>query len=265
VYQELAQGLDVRLLGQISSRLRRLGALDVDPRRGIPRSRFEIRPSKARYLESHELDRILGADQHVLGVERAVDEHETVGGLEAVGDLEGQPQRAFDGQRPPLVDHISQALPGEGLQHQEGAVARRAVAVVHDGHVGADPGDGARDRQLAPEAVDHLVIELDADGQELEGHLRSRLPVVGDVQIARWPRGKPPRHLIPRLDRLANPGIPLRAGTQKGSRGGPRSRDGLRALHHPRPPRRADGARRAERELPGNHVPDCVHRGVQPS
>ena len=38
------------------------------------------------------------ADQHVFGVESAVDEHAIVGGLEAVGDLEGQSQRALDGQ-----------------------------------------------------------------------------------------------------------------------------------------------------------------------
>jgi hypothetical protein len=181
--------LNVRLLGQPSSRLR-----------------------KARDLESHELDRVLRSDQHVLSVKRAVDQREIVGGLEAVGDLEGQAQRALDGQRPLLADHIGQALPVEGFQHQERPAGRRAVAIVHDGHVGADPGDGARDRQLVPEAADPIVIELDADGQELDGHRRSRLRVVRDVQIPRWPRGKPPRHLVPRLDRLADPGIPLGVG-----------------------------------------------------
>jgi hypothetical protein len=162
-----------------------------------------------------------------------VDKREIVGGLEAVGDLEGQAQRALDGQRPPLVDHISQTLPGEGLQHQEGAAARRAVAVMHDGHVGSDPADGARDRQLVPEAADLIVIKLDADGQELDGHRRSRLPVLRGVQIPRWPCGKPPRHLVPRLDRLADPGIPLGARTERGIRVGPGKRNRLCALHIP--------------------------------
>src|SRR4029453_9961975 len=66
------------------------------------------------------------------------------------------------------------------------------------------PGDGARDRQLVPETADPIVPERDAGGQELDGHLRSRLAVVRDVQIARWPRGKPPRYLIPSLDRLTD-------------------------------------------------------------
>jgi hypothetical protein len=78
VHQHKADGLDVRPLGQPSS--------------------IETRPAEARDLESRELDGVLRADQHVLGVESAVDEHEIVGGLEAVGDLEGQSQRALDRQ-----------------------------------------------------------------------------------------------------------------------------------------------------------------------
>src|SRR5678816_3262084 len=111
--------------------------------------------------------------------------------------------------------------------------ARRTAAVVHDGHVGSDPGDGARDRQLDPEAADPIVTERDAGGQELDGHLRSRLAVVRDVQIARWPPGKPPRYLIPSLDRLTDPGLPLGGGAGKGSEVSRRGRRRLRALHIP--------------------------------
>src|SRR6185503_4594556 len=93
----------------------------------------------------------------------------------------------------------------------------------------------------------------------------SRLPVLRDVQIPRRPRGKPPRHLVPRLDRLADPGIPLGVGTERGSRVGPGKRNRLRALHAPDllgvPTERAEPSGK----LPGNHVPDCVYRVVQPS
>jgi len=82
---------------------RRLLPFDVYPRRWVPRCRSEARPSEARDLESCELDGVLGPDQHVLGGEGTVNEHEMVGRLEAVGDLKGHSQRALDGQRPLLA------------------------------------------------------------------------------------------------------------------------------------------------------------------
>lgn len=122
---DFRRSLDCRRLGD----WRRRGGRGLASRNGLNhgchgrwgrRTVPGTRPSEARDLESHELDSVVGSDQHVLGGERAVDEDEIVSGLESIGDLEGQAQRPLDGQCPLVADHIRQASPVEGLQHQAG-------------------------------------------------------------------------------------------------------------------------------------------------
>ncbi len=118
--------------------------------------------------EVEELDPIAREDEHVLGLEVAVDDLEVVRAGEGARHLDADGERARDGQRP-VGDDVGQAAPFEELHHQE----RRAVlglALVEDlDHVGVRQALrvlGLADEALAQDRVlgEALVEDLDGAG-----------------------------------------------------------------------------------------------------
>jgi hypothetical protein len=104
VDEQVTHGLHVGSLSQVSTLARAQGDGSA------PRIRRRARPvctrGEPRRLEADDLDRIVRAHQHVLGAERPVDEHEAVRGLEPLGDLQRQAERALDTQRPFLAKDV---------------------------------------------------------------------------------------------------------------------------------------------------------------
>ncbi len=85
-------------------RERQVGALALLPRLGEP--------------EVEHLDRAVGPDLDVGGLEIAVDDPGVVGGLERLGDLDRDGERLLDRDRPP-GDHLVEPFALDQLHHQE--------------------------------------------------------------------------------------------------------------------------------------------------
>jgi hypothetical protein len=152
------------------------------------------------------------------GVERAVDEH----GLWAAEGYRRSRAGAAHARRAATSWRIRSARlrPLEGLQHQEGAAVRRAVAVVHDGRL----GDRATARVTASSS--RRRTNREAPCRRAEATVTSApTPRRGAGLACPMDPRQAARHLTPSLDHLADPGS-LLASARKEIPGFPCGRDG---------------------------------------
>ena len=130
--------------------------------------------------EVQELRLLSLGHEDVRGLDVAVDDALGVGGLERVGDLDGQVEQRFRGQGPAL----DAVLQGPSLQALEGdELLALALSDVVDG---ADAGvvEGGRRLGLPPEALEGLRVLGQLLREELEGDGPAQARVLGLVDDA---------------------------------------------------------------------------------
>ena len=126
-------------------------------------------------------------DQHVLGLDVAMEHAGPVRGIERVAELHADAQDLRCGQRPARLDPIGQRAPGHVLHGQVGGPLDRGARVVDADHVGmaregADRGALAlepADRDRVDEAAEHLDRDRPVEGQ-LRGPVHHREPALPD-------------------------------------------------------------------------------------
>src|SRR5262249_1653596 len=137
-----------------------------------------------RETEVEDLDAPVFREEHVLGLQIAMDDALVVRGRQAAGDLHAVLDRLADRQRAAL-QRLTQRLAGEQLRHD---VRRRCVGadVVDDDDVGmVERGGSARLLFEAPEAIG---IGGEERRQDLEGDVAAEPRVTGAEDLAHTAR-----------------------------------------------------------------------------
>jgi hypothetical protein len=138
--------------------------------------------------EVGDLYRALVGDQHVLGLDVAVDDTRVVRGRERGQDRGEQIQRSRGGEGRLLADHVTQRAAGDVLHRQEqGAVV--VTLVEHRDHVrvreaGGGPGLGHEPAGELGVVTEPVVHHLERDGPvqpHVEGLVDRGHPALGDA------------------------------------------------------------------------------------
>ena len=131
--------------------------------------------------EVHELGVAGGLQDHVLGLDVAVQHAHGMGGAETRAELLGQAQARRIGQPARLVQHVAQGHAADVLHGDVGHAVDLAEVV---GAQDVGMGDLARQLDLALQAVELVAVPPQLPPQHLEGHEVVELPVAGLVDDA---------------------------------------------------------------------------------
>ena len=149
------------------------------------------------------LGRSSGGDQHVLGLDVAVDEPARVRRVEGARDLGQQRDRATGVERALVADHRAQARALDET-HREVALAVRLAGVVDGDDVRVVQGRSELRLEHEPLAEDLIFGELGA--QKLERHDALQARMLGAVDHA---HAAPAERLLDPVARNLEPGSEL--------------------------------------------------------
>ena len=137
--------------------------------------RARTRDTEVRHL------RVTGVvDDHVVGLQVAVDHAVAVGEPSGLEDLDREVDRSYRVDRGLLADHLLER-PARDVLHRDVVGAIEGAAVVHADDVGVlEPG---RCLRLTAEALDEPGVLGEAAVQQLQRHLATELLVLGQEHV----------------------------------------------------------------------------------
>src|SRR5678815_365117 len=149
---------------------------------------------KLRETEVENLRAVLVADEDVRRLDVAMDDALGMGGVERIGQLDGNVEQVCDFQRSP-VDPIAKALALERLHHDV-----RSAFVVADVEDGADARmtQRARGSSLDAESLECLMARCRLRRKELESDLPAQPFVFGEIHHSHSARTEGTEHPVMR-------------------------------------------------------------------
>ena len=138
--------------------------------------------------EVRDLQRVIGRDDHVVGLEVAVHHAPAVREPGGAQDLDPERDRPLLRQRRLGAQQIPERAPRQVL-HDDVVGVVVLAAVVDADHVGVlEPRRG---RGLAPEALHELLVAREPPVENLERNVAPELRVLGQIDVGHSPRPDP--------------------------------------------------------------------------